>query len=181
MKKFAFSVMTSALLACMSCGQSSEQKAAEQTHEMDSIAARKKRIETMLDNYEAFIKETGHTSNTGWYCPDNIQGFPPVDIKLWNKVPVVNGRLPTYEETEDGTSLIYYDTSRTPDAKPYGITLPKLATLACDCKGNGETIIVIQIVQTAKDTVVGYRFLTGGNGTSHFRDVHFLADNEITK
>jgi len=41
--------------------------------------------------------------------------------------------------------------------------------------------IVIQIVQTEKETVAGYRFLTGGNGTHDFRDFHFLTDSEIKK
>ena len=31
----------------------------------------------------------------GWYCPDNLGGFPAVDILDWNDVPVVNGRMAT--------------------------------------------------------------------------------------
>jgi len=107
--------------------------------------------------------------------------FPPVDIKSWNTVPVVNGRLPTYEETQNGTALIYYDINKTPDAKAYNMTLPKLASFFCPATKKAETVIVIQIVQTEKETVAGYRFLTGGNGTHDLRDFHFLTDSEIKK
>ena len=24
----------------------------------------------------------------GWYCPDNLNGFPPVDITNWKNVPL---------------------------------------------------------------------------------------------
>lgn len=42
----------------------------------------------------------------GWYCPDNLRGFPAEDIADWNNVPVVNGRMPTEAETRDGRSLM---------------------------------------------------------------------------
>jgi hypothetical protein len=120
-------------------------------------------------------------ANNWWYCPDNIRGFPPVDIKLWNKVPVVNGRLPTFEETGNGTSLIYYDKRNYPDAETYNMALPKLASFLDPYTKRIDTVIVIQIVQTTYDTVVGYRYLTGGNGTYDFRAFHFLNDNEAKK
>ena len=27
----------------------------------------------------------------GWYCPDNLNGFPPVDYDNWKDVPVISG------------------------------------------------------------------------------------------
>ena len=47
-----------------------------------------------------------------WYCPDNLNGFPAVDIKKWESVPVVNGRMATMEETQNGTSLIFIDNQK---------------------------------------------------------------------
>jgi hypothetical protein len=41
--------------------------------------------------------------------------------------------------------------------------------------------VVIQIAQSAKDTIVGYRFLTGGVGGSKISDYHFLNDDEVKK
>ena len=119
-------------------------------------------------------------SNSGWHCPDN-RSFPPVSIQAWNKVPVVNGRLPTYQETQNGTSLIYYDKKKTPSAKAYDMILPKLASFYCANTQKNETVIVIEIVQTTTDTIVGYRYITGGNGTCNFRDFHFLTDHEVKK
>ncbi len=110
--------------------------------------------------------------------------FPPIDIKTWNATPCVNGRLATKQETENGTALLYYDKKE--NAKPYNMTLPKLAYLTNSSSGNGlaasqELVVVIQIVQTAKDTMVGYRPLTGSNGASTFRDFRFLTDDEVKK
>jgi hypothetical protein len=104
--------------------------------------------------------------------------FPPIDIKFWDKTPVVNGRLPTYEETTNGKSLFYYK-NPTPDVKPYNITLPKLAYFNDTWEKKEELVVVIQIIQTAKDTTVGYRPLTGSNGAAPFRYFRFLTDNEV--
>ena len=49
-------------------------------------------------------------ANNWWHCPDN-RLFPAVNIKQWNKVPVVNGRLPTLKETENGS--LQYDFTKT--------------------------------------------------------------------
>ena len=43
---------------------------------------------------------------SGWYCPDNF-GFKPVDISDLSSVPVVRDRMPSKEETQNGTSLMY--------------------------------------------------------------------------
>ena len=86
---------------------------------------------------------------------------------------------------------MYYD--KKDGAKPYNMALPKLAyinRLKTDKEQPmagkpretiEELVVVIQIVQTAKDTMVGYRPLTGSNGASIFRDFRFLADDEVKK
>ena len=132
MKSLRLSLVTLGLLTLMSCKQSAEQKTVEGKHRTEGIATdRKQRIERVVAAQDSFNKERGQTSNSGWFCPDNTSMFPPVDIKSWNKVPVVSGRLPTFEETQNGTSLIYYDINTTPDAKAYDTTLPKLASFFC--------------------------------------------------
>ena len=57
----------------------------------------------------------------GWYCPDNLNGFPAVDISNWESVPVVNGRMATKEETHNGISLIFVDDLKYPNAKALDI------------------------------------------------------------
>lgn len=183
MNLFRFFLATLGFLTLMSCGQSSaDQKKTDQEYIQDSINFRNQRIEKTLAMQDRFQKDNGFLSkNSGWHCPDNVTNFPPVDRLFWDKVPVVNDRLPTYEETQNGPALIYYDINKTPDAKPYKMKLPKLASLFCSGSNREETVIVIQITQTAEDTVAGYRFFSGGNGTSDFRNLHFLTDDEIKK
>lgn len=122
-----------------------------------------------------------------FYCPDAVSEFPPIDIKLWDKVPAVNGRLPTYEETKNGTAIHHYGEKTTDLIKPYPMALPKLAryigpsSISTNTPKKNELLVVIQIVQTTKDTIVGYRFLTGGVGGSKISDYHFLNDEEVKK
>ncbi|MFI5142318.1 MAG: hypothetical protein ACHQII_08175, partial [Bacteroidia bacterium] len=117
---------------------------------------------------------------TDFDCPDS-RTFAPVNIKQWYKVPVVNGRLPTYEETQNGTAIHHYGEKQNATVKPYNITLPKLATYYSRFTNKNELVIVIQIVQTPTDTVVGYRYPTGGCGGNTFSKFHFLNDEEVKK
>lgn len=115
----------------------------------------------------------------GWYCPDNLTGFPPVNITDLAGVPVVNGRMPTEEETRNGKSLMYFNPEEYPTAKPLNIQLPKLAHFQSPHTGQLELIIVIQAVVVDTDTVVGFRYIDGGNGSSWYNQVDFLSDSEI--
>jgi hypothetical protein len=117
----------------------------------------------------------------GWYCPDNLGGFPAVDIDNWKSVPVVNGRMATREETQNGTSLILVDNEKYPDAKPLDMEMPKLARYYNQNSGKEEIIIVIQALHISNDSVVGFRYLNGGNGSARLNEVRFLSDNEIEK
>ena len=117
----------------------------------------------------------------GWSCPDNLRGFPPVNIQEMDKVPVVNGRLPTKEETQNGTSLMYFDTTEIPNARPLDMAMPKLARYYSEYTKKNELVLVIQAVAVEKDTVVGFRYLNGGNGSAWFGEVSFVSEEEINK
>ncbi|MEZ4926578.1 MAG: hypothetical protein R3A50_09895 [Saprospiraceae bacterium] len=117
----------------------------------------------------------------GWYCPDNLNGFPAVDIANWNKVPVVNGRMPTKEDTKNGSSLILVDVEKYPNAKPLDITMPKLARFYNEFTERFELIIVIQAFNIDNDNIVGFRYLNGGNGSARLNEVTFLNENEIAQ
>lgn len=117
---------------------------------------------------------------TTFDCPDDLN-FPPINIKNWDKISVVNGRLPTYEETHNGMSIHHYGGEANKVVKVYNMTLPRLASIYSNRTKQYETVVVIQMVQTAKDTVVGYRYLTGGCGGSLFKNFHFLTVSEIQK
>ncbi|RKE94973.1 hypothetical protein [Ichthyenterobacterium magnum] len=124
------------------------------------------------------IKSESHRYG-GWYCPDNLNGFPAVDISNWKDVPVVNGRMPTKEETQNGTSLIFVDKKKYPNAKILDITMPKLASFYNKYSKRNDLIIVIQAINVDNDSIVGFRYLNGGNGSARLKDVKFLYDNEI--
>jgi hypothetical protein len=115
----------------------------------------------------------------GWYCPDNLGGFPPVNIADLAGVPVVNGRMPSQEETRNGSSLMYFDPAEFPDAKPLNIKLPKLAHYYANFTKQLALVIVIQAVVVDADTIVGFRYVDGGNGSSWYNQVDFLSDSEI--
>ena len=115
----------------------------------------------------------------GWYCPDNLRGFPAVDIKDWENVPVVNGRMATKEETQNGTSLIFVDKDKFPNAKPLDIKMPKLARFYNHSSRKDEIVIVIQALNISNDSIVGFRYLNGGNGSARLKEVTFLSDKEI--
>jgi len=121
----------------------------------------------------------GHHSYGGWYCPDNVSGFPPVDIQELGKVPVVIGRMPTEEETRNGRSLMYFDPTIHLDARPLDIALPQVARIHSNQRNKDELIIVIQAVVVGTDTIMGYRYPEGGNGSAWYDQIHFLSDNEV--
>ncbi len=115
----------------------------------------------------------------GWYCPDNLGGFPAVNIFDWEDVPVVNGRMPTQEETRNGMSLIFVDEKKYSDVVPLEMTMPRLATYYNNYSKRVEFVIVIQAFKIDKDSIVGFRYLNGGNGSSRFNEVNFLSNYEI--
>lgn len=117
----------------------------------------------------------------GWYCPDNLGGFPAVDILDWNDVPVVNGRMATQEETQNGTSLIFVDAEKHPDARPLDMKMPRLARFFNVQSDKNELVIVIQALAISNDSIVGFRYLNGGNGSARFNEVTLLSDDAINR
>lgn len=130
-------------------------------------------------NQKAEIVKTEPHRYGGWYCPDNLNGFPAVDISNWDSVPVVNGRMPSKEETQNGTSLIFVDIEKYPNAKPLDMSMPKLAKYYSNNSRREEIVIVIQAVNVDNDSIVGFRYLNGGNGSARLNEVQFLSGDEI--
>jgi len=136
-----------------------------------------KYVKTSNQNDEKIITEPHRYG--GWYCPDNLNGFPAVDINNWKSVPVVNGRMATKEETQNGKSLIFPDTLKYPNAKVLDIKMPKLASFYNEYSKREDHVIVIQAINVDNDSIVGFRYLNGGNGSARLNEVKFLSDNEI--
>ena len=115
----------------------------------------------------------------GWYCPDNLNGFPAVNIANWETVPVVNGRMATKEETQSEKALIFVDPKKYPDARPLKIKMPQLARYYNQSSKREELIIIIQALNIQNDSIVGFRYLNGGNGSARLKEVEFLSKNDI--
>ena len=57
--------------------------------------------------------------------------------------------------------------------------MPKLARFYNENSKKEELIIVIQAVKVGNDSIVGFRYLNGGNGSARLHEVRFLSDSEI--
>jgi len=140
---------------------------------------------------------SGYTDNdellTFWDCPGGDM-FGPIDIKSWQETPAVSHRLPSAEDIVQGRSILYYgDDNR--DIKAYDIDLPKLAyynsnhpTTEFDwwfktgyTNPKSQLVVVVQMVESAEDTIVGFRYLTGSVAGSTIGDFHFLTDEEVAE
>lgn len=129
------------------------------------------------------IKQSKQTSKSvhsygGWFCPDNLKVFPAVDVRNLNQVPVVMGRLPTRQETMEGKSLIYIDPTIYPTAKPLEMPLPRLARCYSKFTKKNELVVIIQAVVIDQDSIVGFRYLNGGNGSAWLEEVTFVSEEE---
>ena len=164
--RFSISTIISMLLIFVSC--SSQETA-------------KGHLKTTTEKPEPLVskKKKPHRYG-GWYCPDNF-GFAPVDIQKLDEVPVIVDRLPTQQELRDNKSLISVDTAKYPDARALKMGLPRVARIYSDRNGMSELIIVIQAIIVSGDTVVGYRFPNGGNGSAWLSDISFLSEDEVAR
>lgn len=115
----------------------------------------------------------------GWYCPDNIFGFPAIDFSNWNTVPVIRNRFPSREETQTQASLIFVDTLEYPNSGILDLNLPKLAQHYNRHTNRNEYVILIQAFRINNDSIVGFRYLNGGNGSAHLSEVTLLKETEI--
>jgi len=115
----------------------------------------------------------------GWHCPDNLGGFPPVNVRELDEVPAISDRLPTQEETRNSQSLIFIDTLKYPNAKALPMDLPRVAKYYSRYTHREEEVIVIQAIIVDQDTIVGFRFPSGGNGSAWYGEMEFLDTQEV--
>lgn len=117
----------------------------------------------------------------GWYCPDNFTKFAPIALQNWSDVPVVQDRLPTEKEIEMGHSLISVDTVKYPNTRALNMKLPALAKHFNYSTQREEIIIVIQALNIEQDSIVGFRYLNGGNGSARLNEVDLITQKTASK
>lgn len=128
-----------------------------------------------------YIESLKNHEYGGWHCPDNLRMFPPVDISEWNDVPVVSKRLPTKDEIEEGKSLILVDKEKYPEAEALDMDLPALARFQSPYTHREEIVLLIQAIRIDEDSIVGFRYPSGGNGSAYLSEVNLLTSSDITK
>lgn len=184
-----FSILISFLISC----RQSSGLDPEKFRGFESYASKNSVHDTL-----ATVNTDGYWENgeviTHFDCPDS-KFFPPIDLNNWNKVEAVSGRLPTYKETLLGKSIHMYNGKKNPEVKVYPTTLPKLAYFY-GSNNDGEyqvnehtgklvkkplLVVVIQMVRSANDTLIGFRYISGGCGGSVMHDFRLLNDDEIDK
>ena len=104
--------------------------------------------------------------------------WTPIDIKSWENTPSINGRPATEEDVKNGSAIYCINKA---DHEPYNILLPKLAYLTDSETRKKELVVVIQIESTSKDTVAGYRYISGGFGASLLYELQFLDADAVKK
>ena len=73
------------------------------------------------------------------------------------------------------------DEEKYPNAFALDMTMPKLGRYYNRNSGKEELVIVIQAIHVSNDSVVGFRFLNGGNGSAYLNEVKLLSDKELEK
>lgn len=103
-----------------------------------------------------------------------------LQLKKWKETPVVNNRVADKNDVDSGNA-IYYIEGESNDHKPFKIDLPKLGYWNDLEKNKKELVVIIQIEETPKGTVVGYRNFTGGMGAGLISEFEILNDKEAEK
>ena len=106
--------------------------------------------------------------------------WKPISLKNWKQTPAINDRNANEEDVKNGIA-VYYIEGNFDEHKPYKIQLPKLAYLTDFETKEKELVVIIQIEETPKGIVVGYRNLTGGNGAGLMNEFEILSDNNSEK
>ena len=109
---------------------------------------------------------------------ENIWG--KIDLENWEKTPSINNRIAIEKDVIDGIA-VYYIEGNDAKHKPYNTKLPKLAYYSDFETNKKELVVVIQIEETPKGIIVGYRNLSGGNGAGLLKEFEFLNNEQIKK
>lgn len=104
--------------------------------------------------------------------------WKPIDLKSWENTPAINGRTATEDDVKNGSAIYCINKA---DHEPYNIQLPKLAYLTDSDTKKKELVVVIQIESTSKDTVAGYRNISGGFGACLLYELRFLDAEAVKK
>ena len=171
-----FSLLIILMTSLSSCQEETDCASSNNVENTSALACKQEDHSIQKDHGE---KKKAQHEYGGWYCPDNLRGFPAMDIQDLSTVPVILGRMPTQEETRDGRALMFIDPEIHPNARPLDVQLPAVATYYNQHTEKDEVIIVIQASIIDSDSIVGFRYANGGNGSAWLDEVSFLEPKEV--
>ncbi|MBL7975151.1 MAG: hypothetical protein JNJ85_09580 [Candidatus Kapabacteria bacterium] len=109
---------------------------------------------------------------------EELNPWSVINIKEWEKTPVISDRIATKEDVKKGIAVFYIPSDGI-EHSTYTLQLPKLAFIINTDEGEDKLVVVIQIENVQSSTIVGYRGLVGGNGVCMLNELRFLSDVEI--
>ena len=98
----------------------------------------------------------------------------PIEPSAWGSVPVTRGRLATEADVRAGCAVFYLEEAEEPDAAPLAVLIPALAVLRDEQKQGDVIVVAIQAERSFEKRLVGYRFLTGGNGICTLGELEWI-------
>ena len=104
----------------------------------------------------------------------------PLQLKNWKLTPVVNNRVASQNDVDSGNAIFYIE-GKSESHKAFKIDLPKLGYWNDLETNKKELVVIIQIEETSKGTVVGYRDFSGGSGAGLMSEFEILNDEEVKK
>jgi hypothetical protein len=103
-----------------------------------------------------------------------------VDLQQWQTLPHVTSRLASEADVQDGRAVFFLGNTDQIDTAPYDVDLPHCALLVDEESGEKLPVIIVQAERAGEVILVGYRFLTGGNGICTLPEIELLDQPDNT-
>jgi hypothetical protein len=105
---------------------------------------------------------------------ESNQDTIPIDLNSWEKTPSVNNRIATEEDVMSSRAIFVIEND---DERHtwFGAKLPKLALLTDSESIQKQIVVVIQIENSSKGPLAGYKFIKGGFGACFLYELEFIS------
>jgi len=95
-----------------------------------------------------------------------------IEIEEWKDVPFISDRVATEEDVKEGKAVFYIPSG----SEPYETELPLFALQTEEDTNEKVPCVVIQIEITSEGTMVGVRYIEGGNGVGTANEFEFYSE-----
>lgn len=102
--------------------------------------------------------------------------FGPIELSDWESTPHVKGTLASQLDIDEGRAVFLIDPEGG-EHKPLEIEIPSLAHITDEESNKQIKVVVIQGEKIGESSIVGIRYLSGGDGVCMLEELDFI-DNE---